>query len=166
MERAYEALRKKGLAAAAKKSSRHAAEGLVGLARSPGGEAAAVVEVNSETDFVARNDLFRQEIYAATCSCKRNPCIILFRQVDQLRQTRSAQHVDITQLSSFSNFYKTPLRCSSVTPSDLFAARCNLLRQLVGQVAEAALALKEGQQAGSGLVQHEMNLQEVRTAIC
>lgn len=54
VEAAYDALRKKGLAAAAKKASRHAAEGLVGLAAAPGGSAVAVVEINSETDFVAR----------------------------------------------------------------------------------------------------------------
>ena len=62
-EKAYDALRKKGLAAAAKKASRHASEGLVGLASvaaSNGhGPAIAVVEVNSETDFVSRGDLFR-----------------------------------------------------------------------------------------------------------
>jgi len=50
-------LRQKGLAAAAKKSGRVAAEGLVGL--SVGGNAGAVVEVNSETDFVARNETFQ-----------------------------------------------------------------------------------------------------------
>jgi elongation factor Ts len=63
MEKAYDALRKKGLAAAAKKASRQATEGLVGLTSVPGnqtqGPAFAVVEVNSETDFVARSDLFR-----------------------------------------------------------------------------------------------------------
>ncbi|GAX75863.1 hypothetical protein CEUSTIGMA_g3306.t1 [Chlamydomonas eustigma] len=63
MEKAYEALRKKGLAAAAKKASRQATEGLVGLASHPGidnlGPKFAVVEINSETDFVARSDLFR-----------------------------------------------------------------------------------------------------------
>jgi elongation factor Ts len=50
-------LRRKGLAAAAKKASRHASNGLVGVCSDRGG--AAVVEVNSETDFVARNDLFK-----------------------------------------------------------------------------------------------------------
>jgi translation elongation factor EF-Ts len=59
LDKAYDALRKKGLAAAAKKASRHAAEGLVGV-EVQGTSAAAIVEVNSETDFVARNDLFRK----------------------------------------------------------------------------------------------------------
>jgi elongation factor Ts len=50
-------LRKKGLSKAAKKAGRVAAEGLIGL--SVKGTKGVVVEVNSETDFVARNDLFQ-----------------------------------------------------------------------------------------------------------
>lgn len=57
MEAAVDWLRKKGLAAAAKKSGRVAAEGLVAIAASAG--KAAVIELNSETDFVARNDQFQ-----------------------------------------------------------------------------------------------------------
>ena len=50
-------LRKKGLSKAAKKSDRIAADGLIGVAVR--GAKGVVVEVNSETDFVARNDLFQ-----------------------------------------------------------------------------------------------------------
>src|SRR4051794_17593989 len=57
MEQAVDLLRKKGLAKAAKKAGRIAADGLIGL--SVEGAKGAVVEVNSETDFVARNDLFQ-----------------------------------------------------------------------------------------------------------
>jgi elongation factor Ts len=57
IEGAVDWLRKKGLAAAAKKAGRIAAEGLVGVATQ--GNAGAVVEVNSETDFVARNEAFQ-----------------------------------------------------------------------------------------------------------
>lgn len=57
MEQAVDWLRKKGLASAAKKSSRVAAEGLVAVAVE--GNKGAVVEVNSETDFVAKNDIFQ-----------------------------------------------------------------------------------------------------------
>jgi len=57
MEAAIDWLRKKGLAAAAKKSGRVAAEGLIGVASAP--RTAAMVEVNAETDFVARNELFQ-----------------------------------------------------------------------------------------------------------
>ncbi len=57
MDAAVDWLRKKGLAAAAKKAGRVAAEGLVGVATQ--GNRGAMVEVNTETDFVARNDSFQ-----------------------------------------------------------------------------------------------------------
>src|SRR6478609_9704881 len=57
MDAAIDLLRKKGLSKAAKKSGRVAAEGLVGIVVQ--GTKAAMVEVNSETDFVARNDQFQ-----------------------------------------------------------------------------------------------------------
>ncbi len=52
-------LRQKGLSAAAKKSSRAATEGSVGSYVHLGGKIGGLVEVNCETDFVARNDLFQ-----------------------------------------------------------------------------------------------------------
>lgn len=57
MEAAVDWLRKKGLSKAAKKSSRTAAEGLVAF--KSGDKAAVLVEINSETDFVARNEEFQ-----------------------------------------------------------------------------------------------------------
>jgi elongation factor Ts len=57
VEAAVDWLRKKGLAKAAKKAGRIAAEGLIGVALAAG--KGVVVEVNSETDFVARNELFQ-----------------------------------------------------------------------------------------------------------
>ncbi len=58
MEKAIELLREKGLAAAAKKAGRIAAEGLVVSVVDEGKKVGAVVEVNSETDFVAKNAEF------------------------------------------------------------------------------------------------------------
>ncbi len=57
VEQSIDLLRKKGLAAAAKKAGRTASEGLIGMALE--GAEGALVEVNSETDFVARNEAFR-----------------------------------------------------------------------------------------------------------
>ncbi len=57
LDAAIDWLRKKGLSAAAKKSGRVAAEGLIGVASAP--NVAAMVEVNAETDFVARNETFQ-----------------------------------------------------------------------------------------------------------
>ncbi len=59
MEKAVEFLREKGLAAASKKAGRIAAEGLVTTVVSENGKSAAIVEVNSETDFVAKNAQFQ-----------------------------------------------------------------------------------------------------------
>ena len=59
MEQAIEFLRKKGLAASAKKAGRIAAEGIVGILIDSNNGKASIVEVNSETDFVAKNDKFK-----------------------------------------------------------------------------------------------------------
>jgi len=59
LEAAAEAMRKAGLAKADKKAGRIAAEGVVVIERSADGRAAALVEVNSETDFVAREKDFQ-----------------------------------------------------------------------------------------------------------
>jgi elongation factor Ts len=58
IDKAIEILREKGLAKAAKKAGRIATEGLVAAAYSKDGSAASIVEVNSETDFVAKNQEF------------------------------------------------------------------------------------------------------------
>lgn len=58
IDKAVEVLKEKGLAKAAKKADRIAAEGLVRTALSEDGKTAAIVEVNSETDFVAKNEEF------------------------------------------------------------------------------------------------------------
>ncbi len=59
MDQAMEILREKGQAKAVKKAGRIAAEGVVTLKVSEAGDKAVAVEVNSETDFVAKNDKFR-----------------------------------------------------------------------------------------------------------
>ena len=64
MEKAIEYLREKGITKAAKKSSRIAAEGLVLAYVSEDNKVGAAVEVNSETDFVAKNDEFRTFVQA------------------------------------------------------------------------------------------------------
>jgi len=62
IEKAIELLREKGLAKAAKKASRIAAEGIVMAKTTEDGKSAVVVEVNSETDFVAKNEKFRSYV--------------------------------------------------------------------------------------------------------
>src|SRR5215467_11480898 len=60
IEKAIEILRKKGQAAAAKKAQREASEGLVGSYIHAGGKISVLVELNCESDFVARTEAFQQ----------------------------------------------------------------------------------------------------------
>lgn len=60
MDKAIEILRKKGLKDIAKRAGKTAAEGTMGVYAHPGDQVISVVELNCETDFVARGDEFRQ----------------------------------------------------------------------------------------------------------
>jgi elongation factor Ts len=59
-DKAATLLREKGIASAAKKADRAAADGLVGVYVSEDGKSGALIEVNCETDFVARNEKFQE----------------------------------------------------------------------------------------------------------
>lgn len=74
LEAAVDWLRKKGLAAAAKKAGRVAAEGLVGIAASADGKSAAVIEINAETDFIARNEHFQNLVSQTAAIAAANAC--------------------------------------------------------------------------------------------
>ena len=63
IEKAAEFLRKKGIASAAKKAERATNEGLVGIVHPHGGKVGVLVEVNCETDFVARTDEFQELVH-------------------------------------------------------------------------------------------------------
>ncbi|MDR1421675.1 MAG: translation elongation factor Ts, partial [Coriobacteriales bacterium] len=58
LEKAVDVLRTRGLAAAAKKAGRATNEGLIVALVADGAQSAALVEVNCETDFVSRNEVF------------------------------------------------------------------------------------------------------------
>ena len=60
IEKAIAELRKKGIAVAAKRAGKSAKEGLIDAYIHLGGKIGVMVEVNSETDFVARNEMFKQ----------------------------------------------------------------------------------------------------------
>ena len=66
MDRAIDVLREKGLSKAAKKADRIAAEGLIGVEVSADGKSAAILELNSETDFVAKNEEFQKLVKDVT----------------------------------------------------------------------------------------------------
>src|SRR5699024_1272673 len=73
-QKAIELLREKGLATAAKKAGRVAAEGMVYATYCPECKVGVVLEVNAETDFVAKNDKFVQFVKdCAQVIIKENP---------------------------------------------------------------------------------------------
>ena len=77
IEKATELLRERGIAKAAKKSGRIAAEGLVEAYISEDGKVGAVVEVNSETDFVAKNEEFKAFVAdVAKQVAEKNPATV------------------------------------------------------------------------------------------
>ena len=87
MEKAIELLRERGIAKAAKKSGRVAAEGLVEAYISEDGKTGAVVEVNSETDFVAKNEEFKNFVMSvAKQIVEKNP-----KDVEELLKQESIE---------------------------------------------------------------------------
>ena len=77
MEKAIDLLRERGIAKAAKKSGRVAAEGLVEGYISADGKIGAIVEVNSETDFVAKNEEFKKFVAdVARQVVEKNPATV------------------------------------------------------------------------------------------
>ena len=87
---ATDLLRKKGIATASKKSGRTASEGLVAVAVSADHRRAAVVELNSETDFAARNDRFQATLHtiAQTALSSLQPSPAAEDSPDQAAATR------------------------------------------------------------------------------
>ncbi len=85
VEKAFTILRKRGQATAAKKAGRVATEGLVGSYIHAGGKIGVLVEVNCETDFVARNQEFQQLVHdLAMQICATDPRFI--RKEDVTRE--------------------------------------------------------------------------------
>ena len=72
MDQAVEWLRENGLAKAAKKSGRIAAEGIVAVDVDEDGKVASIVEVNSETDFVAKNEKFQAYVAEVAAQAKNS----------------------------------------------------------------------------------------------
>jgi len=98
IKRAVEILREKGLAAAAKKAGRIAAEGLVMSALTDDRKKGALVEVNSETDFVAKNEdfiTFVKNVAAQTLASKADT-------VEELLTEKWAPDTSVTVSEAFS----------------------------------------------------------------
>ena len=72
MDAAFELLRKNGAAKAEKKASRIAAEGIVSTVISDDDKTATIIEVNSETDFVAKNEVFQTYVTGLATQINKN----------------------------------------------------------------------------------------------
>jgi elongation factor Ts len=99
LEAAVDHLRKKGAASAAKKSSREANEGLIVQSVAAGARAGILVEVNCETDFVARNDGFK-------AFCDEVAKTLLENPKADLEAVRTAQVAKIGENIQISRFHR------------------------------------------------------------
>jgi elongation factor Ts len=97
LQAAADFLRKKGVSSAAKKSHRTTGEGLVDSYIHPGGKVGVLIEVNCETDFVARTDTFRTLVrdlamqIAAACPISVSPDEVPAELVAKEREILSEQ---------------------------------------------------------------------------
>jgi len=90
---AEDILRKKGIASASKKASRAAKEGIVASYIHMQGKVGVLVEINCETDFVAKNDLFRDFVKDITLHIAASHPIYVSR--DQVPETLLARERDV-----------------------------------------------------------------------
>src|ERR1700744_2166291 len=99
LEKAVDVLRKKGAASAAKKAGRSANEGVIAQYIQPGARAGILVEVNCETDFVARNEGF-------VAFCNEIAATLLANPKADLEATRTAQVAKIGENIQISRFHR------------------------------------------------------------
>ena len=103
IEKAIELLRERGIAKAAKKSGRIAAEGLVEAYVSEDGKVGAIVEVNSETDFVGKNEEFKTFVMnVAKQVVKNNPATVeeLLAQPSIAVEGKTVQEVLVEKIAT------------------------------------------------------------------
>ena len=92
IEKAIDYLREKGLAAAAKKASRAAAQGVVGSYIHGGGKIGVLIEINCETDFVARTEEFQKLVKdVAMQVAAANPRFVRREEVPEVEKERERE---------------------------------------------------------------------------
>ena len=103
LDGAVDILRKKGQASAAKKAGREAKDGLIAQAVVNGGQVGALVEVNCETDFVARNEDFKTFCNELAAKVAANPAVDLeadrvaaVAKIGENIQIRRQQRLEVT----------------------------------------------------------------------
>lgn len=135
VKKATELLQIKGLAKAAKRSGRKTSEGYIGVYRHHDGKTAILVEVNCETDFVAKTDNFRnfcQELAIHICGC--NPLVVRREQIAP-EVVASQKHLFLEQALEENKNAKSPkpekIIEEKIVPGrlDKWAAEISLLDQ-------------------------------------
>ena len=86
IEKAIDFLRKKGISTAQKKGDRTASEGLIAITKNNSNKEAGIIEINSETDFVARNEDFQNFVF--------NLSIINLKQKSNLDKLMKSEYSD------------------------------------------------------------------------
>lgn len=127
MEKAIELLRERGIAKAAKKSDRVAAEGLVDAYISEDGKIGAVVEINAETDFVGKNDEFRNFVSdVAKQIVKLNPAT-----VEELLLQKSITEPDKTVQEVLTNKIATIGENMSIRRFERFESEAGIVEKYI-----------------------------------
>jgi elongation factor Ts len=139
LDAAVDILRKKGAASAAKKASREANEGVIVQSIQPGARAGILVEINCETDFVARNEGFR-------AFCDEVARTLLANPKTDLEAMRTAQVAKIGENIQIPRFHRM-----EVTGNGLVAAYIHTGSKVgvlveVGAGKEATVASEEFKQ--------------------
>jgi elongation factor Ts len=151
MEKARELLRKKGLAAAAKKASRAATDGAIAAHIVDGGKAGVIVEVNCETDFVAKTPDFQSLVkdvaaHVAAQAPANVPALLAQplagepgKTVGQLVQEKVAFIKENIVVRRFARFEQAP-GASGIVAAYIHppAAKVGVLVELAAQSADAA----------------------------
>ncbi|NLZ39404.1 MAG: translation elongation factor Ts [Firmicutes bacterium] len=176
LEKAIEYLREKGLAAAAKKAGRVAAEGLVDSYIHLGGRIGVLVEVNCETDFVARTEEFREFVrdiamqIAATnpqfLSREDVPVEVLEKEREILRtqalnEGKPENVVEKIVSGRLEKFYKENCLLEQAFIRDPDITITDLLQEKISKIGENISIRRYARfELGEGLEKKECNLAE------
>jgi elongation factor Ts len=101
VDRAVEILKERGVASAAKKADRATAQGLVDSYIHAGGRIGVLVEVNCETDFVARTDTFKQLVHDIAMQIAGIPTTLAITEADLPPDAEGAPEETVLMKQSF-----------------------------------------------------------------
>lgn len=176
MEKAIEILREKGLAAAAKKAGRIASEGIVDAYIHGGGRIGVLIEVNSETDFVAKNEEFRQFVKdMAMQVAASNPLYVKREEVDPqiiekereiyraqaLNEGKPEKIIDKMVEGRIEKFYKEICLLEQPFIKDTDKTVKDILSQLIAKIGENLSIRRFVRfERGEGLAKKEDNFAE------